>query len=168
MERLTGYDYIAGVRTGDLLVGVEPQKAYDRLAAYEDTGLEPEKIYRLCDMERRAKMADMLRLEEYQQLGTIARLRELAQADREGRCVVLPCKVGDTVWYLTGKPSLAAYPSFDRVESEKVAGFYLDEKGLQIRLRNFHGNHGTYGFFGKTVFLSPEAAEAAMKGEQDG
>ena len=44
MERLTGYDYIAGVKTGDLLLGVNPQKAFDRLAAYEDTGLEPGEI----------------------------------------------------------------------------------------------------------------------------
>lgn len=28
------------------------------------------------------------------------RLRELAQADREGRCVVLPCKIGDTVYHI--------------------------------------------------------------------
>lgn len=26
------------------------------------------------------------------------RLKELVQADREGRCVVLPCKVGESVW----------------------------------------------------------------------
>ena len=30
----------------------------------------------------------------------LARLRELAEAEREGRAVVLPCKVGDTVWVL--------------------------------------------------------------------
>lgn len=66
----------------------------DRLAAYEDTGLEPEEIIVLCDMDRRGKMAEMLRMEEY---GVpITRLRELAQADKEGRCVVLPCKVENT------------------------------------------------------------------------
>ena len=26
------------------------------------------------------------------------RLKELVQADREGRCVVLPCKIGESVW----------------------------------------------------------------------
>ena len=91
------------------------------------------------------------------------RLRELAQADWEGRCVVLPCKVGDTVWYLTGKPSMTNRLRFDRVASEKVAGFYVDERGLQIRLDYFHGSHGTYGFFGKTVFLAREAAEKALE-----
>ena len=28
----------------------------------------------------------------------VARLKELSEADREGRCVVLPCKSGDVVW----------------------------------------------------------------------
>ena len=28
------------------------------------------------------------------------RLRELAEADRKGRCVVLPCMIGDTVYVL--------------------------------------------------------------------
>lgn len=44
MKRLTGYDYIAGVKTGDLLLGVDPQAAFHRLAAYEDTGLDPDEI----------------------------------------------------------------------------------------------------------------------------
>jgi hypothetical protein len=35
--------------------------------------------------------------------GGFARLRELAEADKDGRVVVLPCKVGDTVWFKTYK-----------------------------------------------------------------
>ena len=31
------------------------------------------------------------------------RLRELAEADKDGRVVILPCKVGDTVWFKTYK-----------------------------------------------------------------
>ena len=64
-------------------------KAFDRLAAYENTGLEPEEIESLCDMDRREKMAEMLRIEEYFGV-SIDRLRELVEADLEGRCVVLP------------------------------------------------------------------------------
>lgn len=68
-----------------------------RLAAYEDTGLEPEEIMGLCEMDRRAKMADMLRTEE--EFGvSIDRLRELAQAEKEGRLVVLPSQDGDMDW----------------------------------------------------------------------
>lgn len=36
----------------------------DRFAAYENTGLEPEEIEALCDMDRREKMAEMLKLTE--------------------------------------------------------------------------------------------------------
>lgn len=60
------------------------------LQAYRDTGLEPDQINKLCDMDRRAKMADMLRLEEYQAIGPIDRLRELAQSDRNGQLIKLP------------------------------------------------------------------------------
>lgn len=49
---------------------------YGRLKAYED-------IAELC--------------------GGFDRLRELADADKDGRVVVLPCKVGDTVWFKTYK-----------------------------------------------------------------
>lgn len=69
------------------------------------------------------------------------RLRELVEADRDGRCVVLPVKVGDTVHYLTGNPSHSSRPNFNRVESEKASGFYYDKRGIQVRLRTFHGNH---------------------------
>lgn len=56
MKRLTGYDYIAGVRTGDLLVGVEPIQAHNRLAAYEDIDLEPEEIEELKARDKVQKM----------------------------------------------------------------------------------------------------------------
>lgn len=36
MKRLTGWDYIAGVKVGDTLVGVHDQQAFYRLALIED------------------------------------------------------------------------------------------------------------------------------------
>lgn len=92
-------------------------------------------------------------------------LRELLEADKTRQFLATPCKVGSTVWYLTGNPSMTNRLCFDRVDSAKVAGFYFDERGLQIRLDHFHGSHGTYGFYGKTVFLTREAAEAALAKE---
>ena len=66
-------------------------KAVDRLAAYEETGLEPEEI------ELLAKQRDLYvdACGEF----PLKRIRELAQADREGRCVVMPCQPGDKVSY---------------------------------------------------------------------
>ena len=56
----------------------------DRLAAYENTGLEPEEFKRDFTEGAIMQLAS-------QSLGiTPDRLRELAEADREGRCVVLP------------------------------------------------------------------------------
>ena len=55
----------------------------DRLAAYEDTGLEPESF-------KRTFTEDALLILTGQLLGvTPDRLRELVQADREGQCVAL-------------------------------------------------------------------------------
>lgn len=63
------------------LYGHTNKEVCDRLAAYEDTGLEPEEI------ELLAKQRDLY-VDAYGEL-PLKRIRELAQADREGRCVVL-------------------------------------------------------------------------------
>lgn len=60
-----------------------------RLAAYEDTGREPEEI----DMDHEA--AETLR--QLCRGCDLDRLRELAEADKDGRVVVLPCQSGEHV-----------------------------------------------------------------------
>ena len=63
----------------------------DRLAAYEDTGLYPESVEELkLSMMGKA----ISEITEFDGL-PIDRLREIAEADKDGRCVVLPCKVGE-------------------------------------------------------------------------
>lgn len=70
---------------------------YGRLKAYEDTGLTPEEIKAPFTEDAMINLAA-------QALGVEAdRLCELAEADKDGRVVVLPCKVGDTVWFKTYK-----------------------------------------------------------------
>ena len=80
MKRLTYFD--GGkwrLKIGDTEYSGE---VVDRLAAYEETGLEPEDF-------KRAFTEDVLLKLTGQLLGVAPdRLRELAQADREGRCVV--------------------------------------------------------------------------------
>lgn len=82
MERLTerwgeddvwvkGHDYVSA--------------AY-RLAAYEDTGLTPE---RCAEFARADAEGRYIVMRDAEQEG-VARLRELAEADKEGRVVVLP------------------------------------------------------------------------------
>ena len=64
---------------------------YGRLKAYEDTGVEPESVEALkLSMMGKA----ISEVTEFDGL-PIDRLRELAEADKDGRVVVLPCKVGE-------------------------------------------------------------------------
>lgn len=65
---------------------------YDRLAAYEDTGLEPCDYSAMAHALKQAERAREDLTEMIRQIGAtgLDRLRELAEADREGRCVVLP------------------------------------------------------------------------------
>ena len=127
--------------------------AVDRLAAYEDTGLEPDTISGIRDIV----------LDIY---GDFDRLRELVQADREGRCVLLPCKVGDTVYVINRHQN--------RVFECTVISFSI---GKSTDLKNYvktkwvgpNGNESirkwTIRQFGKYVSLAREEAEAALKGE---
>lgn len=57
--------------------------AISRLAAYEDTGLSPEEVDKLCSMKERGKMADLLRLEEYKELGTIEELKRAKENEKK-------------------------------------------------------------------------------------
>lgn len=56
------------------------------LAAYEDTGLEPEEV---LTAKENAEVACALNLlKEYQSVGSVEHFRELSQAERDGRLVV--------------------------------------------------------------------------------
>ena len=84
MERLTYFDNGKWrLKIGDTECS---GNAVDRLAAYEETGLEPEAIEHLKLAIMGKAIAKITMFEGV----PIDRLRELAQADREGRCVVLP------------------------------------------------------------------------------
>ena len=67
---------------------------YCRLKAYEDTGLEPEAVETVKLALCAKHMVDLETLNNT----PISRLVELVVADKDGRVVVLPCKVGDTVY----------------------------------------------------------------------
>lgn len=138
------------------------EAAWSRLAAYEDTRREPEEI----DMDHEA--AEQLR--QLCQGCDLDRLEELAEADRAGRLMVSPCKVGDTVWVTRNpwagkllKKPLDAY----------VNGMKMYSHGLYVNLlfdtrkingtRDYEINH-----IGKTVFLTHEEAEAALEAMKDG
>ena len=132
-------------------------KIYVRLAHYEDTGLTPEEIKAPFTEDTMINLAA-------QALGVEpSRLRELAEADKDGRVVVLPCKVGDTVWRIVrdGEPHITR----DEVRDM----YFADDMTPCVELV---GGRVTFTEkFGKTVFLSRAEAERAlqeMEGKKDG
>lgn len=129
-------------------------EAAKRLAAYEDTGLEPEEIGALKSREK--GLVELLNGVSCGCAVTYTRLRELAQADREGRCVVLPAKPDQTIYqWRIGDDC----PSVSRLD-----GVQINADG-EITYPIWNG-YLTPGDFGETVFLTRE--EAALRREQDG
>ena len=76
----------------------------------------------------------------------IGRLRELIQADRDGRCVILPVKEGDMVYH--------------------IMRYVFEEYPPEIFEAPFHITD--YYNIGDNVFLTEEEAEAALEGELNG
>ena len=137
--------------------GVQYQADFvDRLAAYEDTGLYPESVEALkLSMMGKA----ISEITEFDGL-PIDRLRELAEADKDGRVVVLPCKVGDTVYFaLLGR--IIEKQVFSIVSFSKSTRIYCGGTSEYFRPEDI----------GKTFFLARAEAEKAlrgMEGKKDG
>ena len=86
------------------------------------------------------------------------RLRKLAQADREGRCVVLPCKKGDTVWRIV-------HDATPHITKDRCTNIKVENKEVWV---NLIGDRVMGGWnFGKLLFLNEKEAEAALRREQD-
>ena len=122
---------------------------YARSGAYEDTDLTPEEI----DMDHEA--AEQLR--HLCRDCDLGRLEELVKADKEGRTVVLPCKVGDTLYRV-------------------FAGEIFEHRVGSMKYFAIQGRWDieTYPFcpcvessIGKTIFLTSEAAKKALEAMKD-
>ena len=123
-----------------------------RLAAYEETGLTPDQVVNAKNIIELAFADDTSKAE---------RIRKLVAADDEGRVVVLPCKVGDTIYFARANPIL----------QYKVTGYEMGEASIsQVRSKHVDKETGlTFNFtfepgsIGKTVFLSRKEAEKALQ-----
>lgn len=136
----------------------------DRLAAYEDKGCAPEEV---LPKDKADEIAlKLMRLADLESLCSYTRLRELAEADKDGRLVVLPCKVGDMLW-VTGRDNV---PREMALEAPDIRTVCTDEDNLCMstcnrkpdgfcayRLRNDGAD------VGKSVFLTREEAGKALK-----
>lgn len=156
MERLTYRDAHGGAWYSD--AGTEADRLHF-IADVEDIlgdDYDLDWLRELCSqrMTMREAAADRMKL-----VGGIPldRLRELVEADCNGRCVVLPCKIDDEVYVnIMGKT----------LPSTVVSVSWITETPT------FKAMHGVQLCFifksedvGKTIFLTREAAEAALKGE---
>ena len=122
----------------------------NRLAAYEDTGLTPE------DCARATEIDDIL-LDEYYPSG---RMRELIKADKDGRVVVPPCKVGDRLYEVNGRKTISVYKV--RAIRVELFGLFIDWDIVDgFVWQSLSGINA--GEIGKTVFLTREEAEKALE-----
>lgn len=126
------------------------RKVWERLKEYEDTGLTPEQCAEYAKADRR----------DAEQEG-IKRLRELAEADKEGRIVVLPCKVGDVVYGFYGEKTIL--PMVAKWIETNTDGWCIAAQYTPMAPRFYR-----FSDFGKTVFLTREEAEAALKEVNNG
>ena len=135
-----------GCRTEDCEFKVE---ICERLADYEDMERTPEEI----DMDHEA--AETLR--QLCRNCDLDRLEKLAEADRDGRVVLRPCKVGDTLFRV-------------------FAGKILEHKVRNMRYLAIQERWDidTTPFcsyvessIGKTIFLTHEQAERALEAKSN-
>lgn len=146
------------------------QDILSRLAAYEDTGLTPEEITKSLEDCADTVAENQWAIRLLEELEDIDHIKELLQAEQDGRLVVLPCKVGDTVW-TNFAMSGWHFRDKDRPYSARVVFVGLNDSdkmggGLINVAYEKHGYMMQFSFseIGKFVFLTREEAEAALKG----
>ena len=86
-------------------------------------------------------------------------ISDIAEYLLENGVIVLPVKVGQTVYVIpkyNGKP-------YCGIQADKVQMIGITSRGIHIKTRNNSPFNKTY-FLGKTVFLTKEEAEKALKG----
>lgn len=126
-----------------------PEERFLSLAAYEDTGLTPEQVEELA----------------HDTTGPLHRkIGEWIEAEATGRLVVLPCKVRSTVYTLFG----------NEIDEKTVGKFQINgytNPRLWVELDCDWATTQIMRWdlvVGKTVFLTREEAEKALKGEENG
>ena len=130
--------------------------AANSLAAYEDL-MERWKLRSIEEADRIFQRVNALGgtdlMAQFRAIGSIDHLRDLLQAENEGRLVVLPCKVGDHVW-ADGREAIVVW--FFGYKTER----YLHAQFLD----NAEYTDIPFYEIGKTVFPAREEAEASLKG----
>lgn len=142
------------------------KEVWERLKAYEDAGLSPQACAEAREIEETLSSYDY----------SISRMVELMKADKDGRLVVLPCKVGDVIYklfreytectsYQVRKDDYCCEGCMVPCDSREVTVIRaIQPNSLPEVVRYIED-------IGKTVFLTREEAEKAlqeMEGKKDG
>lgn len=125
---------------------------YGRLKAYEDTGIEPEAVETVKLALAAKHMVDLETLNNT----PISRLVELAEADKDGRVSVLPCKPGADMInkILPGSTYLMERVHFAVAYVNKGNIYLMTQRAFEEGVKN-----GT---------IVSAATERAMEGRKDG
>ena len=133
----------------------------DRLAEYEDTGLTPEEV---LPKDKADEIAlKLMRLADLESLCSYDRLRELAEAEKDGRLVVLPVKpvltpILSSMLYIIEDGDI-----YEDALYEAIVG--MSENGEMNVVYTTLSDQITFeqADIGKTVFLTREEAEKALE-----
>ena len=128
-------------------------------------GVDGEELYFNLEFDKFKLTTEALnRLARYEDIGTPEEFAGLVKAKEEGRLVVLPCKVGNTVYRLWYKPCSQGN---DHPDGMMCCGCEdkCDIKRAVIAKTYSHIQHilSDLEHFDKTVFLTREEAEQALK-----
>lgn len=136
----------------------EHETAIHRLAAIEDILGDEYDLNRLrvlCNqrMTMREEVSERFSLTAKIPLD---RLREIAEAERDGRCVVLPCGIGDTVYFITGIHGSLVKPA-------KVEEIYIGAGSIALGVST---DFTTFTLQESEWYLTRTEAEAALKARE--
>lgn len=122
----------------------------NRLVEYEDTGLTPEEIKELA----------------HDTTGPLHRkIGEWIDAEAAGRIVAPPCKVGDRLYEVTGRKTISVYKV--RAIRVELFGLFIEWDIVEgFVWQSLSGINAVE--IGKTVFLTREEAEKALKEVEQG
>ena len=136
------------------------KQVWERLREYEDTGLSPQACTEAREIEETLSGCDY----------SISRMVKLMNADKDGRVVILPCKVGDTIYVIAQVlRDDGVHSEISPIQITGIGGNTLNKVWL-VSMVNRHEIRISPSEFGKTVFRTREEAEKTlqeMKGETE-
>lgn len=150
MERLTKHIGSRAATISDMGDLQNLRAVVDRLAAYEDIGLEPSETPTGLEL---AKI-----------FAALQELKRYKDAEKQGLIVRLPCKVGDTVY-----SSISWSGDYEWVKDKPYCHriVFIGVNGEKdffntVNIRTERMFSFSFEDIGKTVFLTRKAAEAAL------